>query len=782
MLTWNVLSWFVCLLCLLPQDASISEIVDQMLHPDVNGLILDLTSTERDQQDFLTILEALQQAPIQETHPGGYVLMGVSTVLTWNQTQKSSKKSNKESAYRNRRCSPRYKSIRYLEGLVLNAQKDGLQSYVVAPGILYGAGEHEFHHLFKEAWMHAGERTFEGLPVIGDGKNIIPTIHVYDLCSILRMLLESPPTEQQYFVAVDSGHTTQKALVSAISTGIADGKLKMIEKMDEKVLLAASIASAGTPLAPEEATASSSSAAASSSSSSSSSTAAQAAAPAVTPAAIHAANALTNGNPEIILADMKFESDFLAGLTMEWVCEQGPAASPEVFETIRQEYVKARNLKPVRVWLTGGPGSGKSYYAARLAREYYIPHVKLGEVIAQALATQDELAERLQAALAESDKQLKANKKAKEKAKAKASGSGPGSASASAAGKANKKSNAPNAPIDLALFDTDQPRLPAYLLSKVVKAYVRQPLCRNKGFVLDGFPRTAEESRWFFSPDVEEDAETGEPLTKIEDRRANAIAAAMAGEEEEEPQTNELQEAQPRDPTTMVDAVVVIACSYELAAERMKSLSPNDVIPGHSDEDGFKRRWARHSAIFELGPNGLPLHPSVESLNSPVGFVQDSIEVLELPEQVAAAPDEAIKLLRLYITKRGPSANYHPTEEELSNAAGIASDAARRAEAEAIELEKHHRSEEIEHRTKANENHALRRAAVLLEDAMLIEASSAPIRSYLMENVIPALVDGLLDVCKVQPDDPVDYLAEYLFKYSVDVPLDQENAQDRPQL
>jgi adenylate kinase len=32
-----------------------------------------------------------------------------------------------------------------------------------------------------------------------------------------------------------------------------------------------------------------------------------------------------------------------------------------------------------------------------------------------------------------------------------------------------------------------------------------------------------------------------------------------------------------------------------------------------------------------------------------------------------------------------------------------------------------------------------------------------------MANVVPALVDGLLDICKVQPDDPVDYLAEYLF-------------------
>ena len=36
----------------------------------------------------------------------------------------------------------------------------------------------------------------------------------------------------------------------------------------------------------------------------------------------------------------------------------------------------------------------------------------------------------------------------------------------------------------------------------------------------------------------------------------------------------------------------------------------------------------------------------------------------------------------------------------------------------------------------------------------------------LMDNVIPTLTQGLLEVCKVAPEDPVDYLAEFLFKHS----------------
>lgn len=45
-----------------------------------------------------------------------------------------------------------------------------------------------------------------------------------------------------------------------------------------------------------------------------------------------------------------------------------------------------------------------------------------------------------------------------------------------------------------------------------------------------------------------------------------------------------------------------------------------------------------------------------------------------------------------------------------------------------------------------------------------LEARSIPLRNYLMKHVMPTLSKGLIDCCKVRPDDPVDYLAEYLFK------------------
>ena len=50
-----------------------------------------------------------------------------------------------------------------------------------------------------------------------------------------------------------------------------------------------------------------------------------------------------------------------------------------------------------------------------------------------------------------------------------------------------------------------------------------------------------------------------------------------------------------------------------------------------------------------------------------------------------------------------------------------------------------------------------------------LDAKSQVLRTYLHENLVPFLTDGLISICKQQPEDPVDALAEYLFRRSLDV-------------
>ena len=58
----------------------------------------------------------------------------------------------------------------------------------------------------------------------------------------------------------------------------------------------------------------------------------------------------------------------------------------------------------------------------------------------------------------------------------------------------------------------------------------------------------------------------------------------------------------------------------------------------------------------------------------------------------------------------------------------------------------------------------------------VLEAQSLPLRNYLMKYVMPSVTSGLIELCKVRPEvchhlfneqDPIDYLAEYLFKVSI---------------
>lgn len=57
----------------------------------------------------------------------------------------------------------------------------------------------------------------------------------------------------------------------------------------------------------------------------------------------------------------------------------------------------------------------------------------------------------------------------------------------------------------------------------------------------------------------------------------------------------------------------------------------------------------------------------------------------------------------------------------------------------------------------------------LLEEAQMQEekmlaVQCEPLREYLIQYVFPILAEGLIEVARIKPNDPVDFLAEYLFK------------------
>jgi len=122
------------------------------------------------------------------------------------------------------------------------------------------------------------------------------------------------------------------------------------------------------------------------------------------------------------------------------------------------------------------------------------------------------------------------------------------------------------------------------------------------------------------------------------------------------------------------------------------------------------------------------------------------------------------------MSKGGKPFNFHPTDEEKEAKRVLEeTESKERAETEKVEAEIREK-EEREQRDLKQKADVARKEQVLSDDQHLVDACALPLRKYLMQNVIPPLVEGLLEVCKSKPDDPIDYLSEYLFKVSLGVP------------
>ena len=124
-----------------------------------------------------------------------------------------------EADYLKRKASAEYARIKEVEDRVLQFKKEGVKTYVISAGVLYGLGEAIFNHHFERAWKQDPEK----LPVIGEGKNHLPTIHVKDLARMVKKIFEAPPEPKYIFGIDNTKKPTQQKLIQSISDGIGTG-------------------------------------------------------------------------------------------------------------------------------------------------------------------------------------------------------------------------------------------------------------------------------------------------------------------------------------------------------------------------------------------------------------------------------------------------------------------------------------------------------------------------------------------------------------------------------
>ncbi|KAL0490662.1 adenylate kinase [Acrasis kona] len=612
-----------------------------------------------------------------------------------------------------RKPHPKYKQFLEIEKRVRKATSKTLKTYILFSGIMYGEGEDLLHAYFKLGWMGNSK----SLPVFLDGGNYVPMIHVKDLSNIVAKIIDEPPaTEEegetagagQYIFGVDESQVTLKDIVVALSNEFL-GTDKVHHLNQSECLL--------------------------------------------------------HENADQFMVDLKMQIGLTDNLTdLEWHSREGIV---EKIKEVREEYEKVRNLSPLKLCVLGPPASGKTQLSSRLSKQYKINHIKVENVIKEFFADKARLTDELdniEREKRERKEKLKLeNEKKKEKQASETSAEDgqdeedqeqdeeEGGAEEEEKEEEEEEEGdeeSPSAIINKKLkfinrvekMKDAQGRLNDKALTKIYKWKLNQNVCKNQGWILDGYPKTVAQAKLLMVKlDEEEEPEEEEEEAEPEQ------------EEEKEAEPEEDNPDQKADPTFLPNFMLRFVVNNDVLEQRLMSNNKNNEN-SHDNEEGLKRRLA----LWEK--NGEELVSWIETIPTEQGVQCISREVQE------SSVENTLKNVSDFI---GEPHNYGPTKEEL----------------EFIKMEEERRKQEEEEELKSQESKRLqleqlereereeitrldgeRLQEILRQEREMLEVKSAPLRNYLMEQVIPTLTKGLIEVCQLRPEDPVDYLAEWLFK------------------
>ncbi|XP_061741649.1 adenylate kinase 7-like isoform X2 [Nerophis ophidion] len=168
------------------------------------------------------------------------------------------------------------------------------------------------------------------IPVFGDGTNIVPTIHINDLASVIQKIIEVQP-KPYYLLAVDCSNNTMEDIVKAIAVALGPGTIQ--KKPFEEAFLEQD---------------------------------------------------LSLMEIDLMRINLLMEAAHLKELVpIRWLCESGLV---ENIELVVEEYRQTRGLLPIRICVLGPPAVGKSTVCQQICGHYKLHHIRLRKTVAETIS------------------------------------------------------------------------------------------------------------------------------------------------------------------------------------------------------------------------------------------------------------------------------------------------------------------------------------------------------------------------------------------------------------
>ena len=623
-----------------------------------------------------------------------------------------------------------YKRFKEYEDYLLDLKFENLNIYIICAGIPYGGCETTFNYFFKSAWL---QNPIE-LPYYNEGNNLIPTIHIKDLARIVRRIADNK-AEFPYIFAFDrTKDSSLKNIISSISKNIGSGKTVSIP-YNKNLIRNISLKEEDFFIDKLK----------------------------------YEKNKLVMNITKHELMwtrflgiDVMLKKSKYLGEDYEWYCKEGiPANCPKLLK----EFCSYRYLRPLKIILNCKNENYRKLFAEKISKFYNIPILNfelMMEKLNQNISDNEEekfmnekyykLKERLDFLEANPDFKNEANE---------------------------------------LLFNKTE------ILYECLKYLLKSNAAVNRGYVLEGIPVNMDEinSIYYYkkemkpNPDEEEEKppEEEEIEEEEEEKKDEEKKQEEKKEEEEENKDEQDEDKKEGEEDEKKDEEDENKENEENKEEEKKEEENNE--EGQEGEGKKKKKKKKKKKIkpkkyktkFEktLLPESIITLTKIDKKTSDVDntfweveqFYQDNkIEIMNLvyEEEEKDDPEELFEMMRIYIERNGRPFNYFKLKDEDINMNRI-----NYVDNKKTGIDERKKKEEEEKQRKIDEEENLywkkmeeRIENIKKDKSQLEENRKVPTRKFLLVNIVPSLTKGLLEVCKINPIDPIDYLADFLFTNS----------------